>query len=262
MKAEDAQPVPEQPAVEGKVPPKYCRTCGSAWQPEWTQCPICAAEAAGDHDATLNEPVRRPIASALVLYFAILVTAVFLGALLGVPNGILVGDILVSLLVLIWCWAGRKDLRPLLQSKSRPSWWIAAAGLAVVSFTLAAVSIRIIAAVLEVPVLHLPQKLLDTGYGWGTMLLVICFQPAVVEELAFRGIIYTGLLRILREPETVVATALMFTVIHLSLISFPHYFVMGLLLGWLRMRTGSLYPCMVLHGLHNLLYAVTELYWT
>jgi len=40
--------------------------------------------------------------------------------------------------------------------------------------------------------------------------------------------------------------------IHLSVPSFPHLFLMGLALGYLRSRTGSLYAGMVLHFTHNL----------
>ena len=31
----------------------------------------------------------------------------------------------------------------------------------------------------------------------------------------------------------------------------PHRFAMGLMLGWLRHRTGSLAPCVLAHALHN-----------
>jgi membrane protease YdiL (CAAX protease family) len=34
-------------------------------------------------------------------------------------------------------------------------------------------------------------------------------------------------------------------------LEFPHRFVMGLMLGWLRARTGSLWPCVLAHFLHN-----------
>jgi len=31
----------------------------------------------------------------------------------------------------------------------------------------------------------------------------------------------------------------------------PIFVIIGLALGWLRMRTGSVYPAMVMHGMHN-----------
>lgn len=40
----------------------------------------------------------------------------------------------------------------------------------------------------------------------------------------------------------------MFSILHLSPIIFPSHFLMGLALGFLRMRSKSLYPGMLLHG--------------
>ena len=51
--------------------------------------------------------------------------------------------------------------------------------------------------------------------------------------------------------QSLFVTALMFGILHLSFVSLPHLFVMGLALGWLRMRTGSLLPGMALHFCHN-----------
>jgi membrane protease YdiL (CAAX protease family) len=44
---------------------------------------------------------------------------------------------------------------------------------------------------------------------------------------------------------------------HFSIISFPYLFCVGMLLGWTKLKTGSLYPSMLIHFLHNL--AVIEL---
>jgi membrane protease YdiL (CAAX protease family) len=49
-------------------------------------------------------------------------------------------------------------------------------------------------------------------------------------------------------------------ILHLAIPSFPHLFVMGVALGWLRVHTGSLYPGMLLHFCHNLICVGWE-YW-
>jgi membrane protease YdiL (CAAX protease family) len=41
---------------------------------------------------------------------------------------------------------------------------------------------------------------------------------------------------------------------------FPTHFAMGLIFGWLRMRTGSLLPGMLLHAAWNAANIVLELY--
>jgi membrane protease YdiL (CAAX protease family) len=78
--------------------------------------------------------------------------------------------------------------------------------------------------------------------------------------LAFRGIIQPTFLRVLGANETIVVTAMMFGILHLSVPSMPYLVLLGIVLGWLRQRTGSLYPCFVLHFCHNLLALLVE-YW-
>jgi len=83
-------------------------------------------------------------------------------------------------------------------------------------------------------------------------LLVLCsLMPAVFEEIAFRGIIFDRLKQVLGEKEAWLVTAALFSVLHLSPVIFPTHFAMGLIFGWLRMRTGSLIPGMILHAAWN-----------
>ncbi|NQT11773.1 MAG: CPBP family intramembrane metalloprotease, partial [Planctomycetes bacterium] len=59
--------------------------------------------------------------------------------------------------------------------------------------------------------------------------------------------------------DALIVSALMFMVLHVAVLSFPHLLLMGLVLGYLRMKSGSLYPCMVLHFTHNLLVILVEM---
>lgn len=89
-----------------------------------------------------------------------------------------------------------------------------------------------------------------------TFVVVVLF-PAVVEELADRGVLWEALRRITGVGGTIVASALVFAFLHGlgegAFFEIPHRFTMGLVFGWLRARTGSLAPCMVAHGTNNLL---------
>lgn len=89
------------------------------------------------------------------------------------------------------------------------------------------------------------------GFGFAVQFAVVVIQPAVVEELAFRGILQTGLSRIVGRGEALLLTAFAFGIIHLAWLSLPYLVLVGLALGWVRQRTGSLLPCMLLHALHN-----------
>ena len=81
--------------------------------------------------------------------------------------------------------------------------------------------------------------------------------PALVEEWTDRGVLWLAIRPLVSERMTILATALVFAFMHgldgSFLLGFPHRFVAGLLLGWLRARTGSLVPCILAHFLHNFL---------
>jgi membrane protease YdiL (CAAX protease family) len=97
-------------------------------------------------------------------------------------------------------------------------------------------------------------------YAVWQLLALNSLAPAVVEEIAFRGIIFGRLRRVLGEREGWQVQAAFFAILHLSPVIFPTHFAMGLIFGWLRMRTGSLLPGMILHALWNAASILLELY--
>lgn len=99
---------------------------------------------------------------------------------------------------------------------------------------------------------------LSIGYGWWYMVLTVVVQPAIFEELAFRGIIQPGMARLMGRTPAVFVSAVMFTVLHISAVNFPHLLVMGVIVGFLRDRCGSVYPGMVMHAVHNGLVILLE----
>lgn len=86
---------------------------------------------------------------------------------------------------------------------------------------------------------------------WSVLLFVMALLPAVCEELAFRGFILTGFQRSHRSLEAVVYTCLFFALSHTLIQQSVLAFAAGLVLGALAIRTGSLFPCIVYHAVHN-----------
>src|SRR5581483_3136347 len=82
-------------------------------------------------------------------------------------------------------------------------------------------------------------------------MLVFAVLPAVCEELAFRGFILTGLRRRFRPETAVVISSFLFAVSHLNVFQLVPTFVLGLLLGVLALRAGSVWPGMAYHLVHN-----------
>jgi membrane protease YdiL (CAAX protease family) len=100
----------------------------------------------------------------------------------------------------------------------------------------------------------LPTEAVDDGdyfsSEWGP-LLFICVFPAIVEEIAFRGLIQHQFEKVVSPAIAIGVAALAFSAAHFSVLSSPYLALVGALLGWMKWKTGSLYPAMVAHFLHN-----------
>jgi uncharacterized protein len=110
-----------------------------------------------------------------------------------------------------------------------------------------------------VPFERITDEMQRHDYRLWQLLALHSLAPAVFEEIAFRGIIFDRLSRALGEREGWLVQAAFFSVLHLSPVIFPTHFAMGLILGWLRMRTGSLIPGMILHAAWNAANILLEL---
>jgi membrane protease YdiL (CAAX protease family) len=73
----------------------------------------------------------------------------------------------------------------------------------------------------------------------------------IVEELIFRGVIFSGFQRIYPAFWAIFFSALLFGLFHLNPWQLGPTFLLGLLLGYVRLRTGSLLAAIFTHALHN-----------
>jgi membrane protease YdiL (CAAX protease family) len=80
--------------------------------------------------------------------------------------------------------------------------------------------------------------------------VIICTWVPLVEELTYRGLGYSLLERFGRWP-AVLGVGLAFGLAHGLLLSLPIIVAFGSALAWIRSRTDSVYPGMVLHALFN-----------
>jgi sodium transport system permease protein len=83
----------------------------------------------------------------------------------------------------------------------------------------------------------------------------LALVPAIFEEVCFRGFLFGALRTRLTGPMAVVASALLFGLFHEILSPLPGRLLpsafLGLVLGWVRLRSRSILPGMVLHALNN-----------
>ncbi len=92
-------------------------------------------------------------------------------------------------------------------------------------------------------------------------LLVVSLGP-LVEELLFRGVLLSSISRHVGNGWAVAITAVLFACVHLPDLSFlwyalPNLALLGLVLGWLRVQSGSIWPSVLAHGANNLLAVVS-----
>lgn len=91
---------------------------------------------------------------------------------------------------------------------------------------------------------------------WAVLLSMVA-APALVEEWLDRGVLWVALRHIVSPSTTILCSAMLFAFSHGwnggVLLELPHRFAVGLLLGWVRHRTGSLLPAIAGHATLNLL---------
>jgi uncharacterized protein len=160
-----------------------------------------------------------------------------------VQYGIILGVVLLIV---------RPAPRRLLALRRPVGWWRAlrlAAG--------AIVGIYVLTAVLD-PVLHPGREQGLTPSGWDSHraapfvanFIVVAVVAPIVEELTFRGAGYS-LLEHWGRWFAIVAVGLLFGLAHGLVEALPILAVFGCALAWLRSRTRSVYPGMLVHAAFN-----------
>ena len=109
--------------------------------------------------------------------------------------------------------------------------------------------------------LELFSRLFESDLGlWGGIFRVVILAP-VVEELIFRGVIMSGFMRNYKASHAIFYSALLFALFHLNPWQFPATLLLGMILGWVRIRTGSILACISGHAIHNGLVFLTVKYY-
>jgi membrane protease YdiL (CAAX protease family) len=85
------------------------------------------------------------------------------------------------------------------------------------------------------------------------VIATICIQPAVVEELLFRYLALGALRQVTGAQGAVVISAVMFAMAHIfNPLAIPYLLFLGIILGYVRVGSGSLILPMIMHFAHNL----------
>ena len=136
----------------------------------------------------------------------------------------------------------------------RPASWAAAAG----RVATALVAIFVIGAVLNV-FLEAGKEQGLVPSGWDSSraapfvanFVVVAGVAPFVEELTYRGLGFAAVRDAFGNGAAVVVTALAFGLAHGLFVALPVLTIFGLILAWVRLKTGSIYPTIALHALFN-----------
>lgn len=236
--------------------PLICEGCPAVLKPGAAFCAACGR-------ARVPVAVRLPplpprsLFRAIWLYVGLLVVQLVIMAYARVSKdaftAVLGGTLLFAVVTLGFYLPVRRQLASATGSFGLRWPWV----LAIIcgSVAIAAVVAGYVHGLSSLFGIHAPSELAGLeAHPWPWSIALIVILPPLVEELAFRGVIYGGLRTSLSVSESLVVSAFAFAMIHMSIPTMLTHFPLGLYLGWLRHRSGSLWPGILAHACHNAIF--------
>lgn len=242
----------------------FCTSCGSPLSPEEPACSQCqpAVEPAPEPSRMAEWGVWRAGLGLMVLVpTAALIASVALVIPLAVAAVVSATALGILQVALVWFlgirtwpvpWELLRFVRPV-----TPRLVTAVLTVGTILGSLGFAQLYTMAAMalgwdfLEPP--ELPGDLLLPG-GWvAVSFLALAVWTPVAEEVFFRGFVLRGLVNRWGPAPALIVSAAVFSALHLAPALLIPVFVTGLLLGFLYLRTGSIWPCIAVHACQNLI---------
>lgn len=165
---------------------------------------------------------------------------------MGVIVGSDVGSFIANVIILGTFWLiKKKDIR-LSGKKTKESWYLV--GLAWILLILW----NCVCSFVDVATSHVLSVPFDeeSRISFGFQMLTMAIFPAIVEEFAFRKVIF-GVLRKYGFSLAAIFSSLCFGLMHQNVIQIIFATVMGIIMCYVYEHTGKLYYCMLLHFMNN-----------
>ena len=253
----------------------HCSNCALPVPAGWAYCPSCGAEGqptvAGAQDpggagAGAGVPwTVGQVAIGLFLFIPVIFIAAFTARAVGplypkyeaaIETWVAVHLLAAGVALIVWLLGVRQSPFPLRAlGLVRPRLSIPMSVLLTVGalvFSIAAnFTYGLIVELLGLEILRPPEinpGIIFPGLGILLTMQALAVVTPASEELLFRGFVLRGLLGRIGAGPTIVATALVFSALHLDAGTIIPIFFTGLALGWLNVKTGSLWPCIAAHA--------------
>jgi membrane protease YdiL (CAAX protease family) len=150
----------------------------------------------------------------------------------------------------------RGQREPMGLVRAGPRWWVLASVLPLIFLSLSLLwtgLLDVLGLPVEAQALVQSLRARPRDPIWWLAIAYGTLGAPVIEELLFRGFLYAPLLRARGAALAIVGTGLLFGLMHAAdPISVPPLAAMGLILAWLRGRSGSLWPCILAHAGNNI----------
>lgn len=241
-----------------------CWRCDKCYVSTLPKCPACLAP---NRTLTIDDQRDQPsdrspaIIGVIWAFLAISATTLIctLGAVLLPDNNashstqvivlMVILEVIHTVILMVTWLTIKTDDRSLIKPRNPALVWLTA-----IPLLAATLAVNYLYHVLLLGTLDQEQDLVVSfADHWIALTLIACLQPAIVEELFFRGLAMKASLEVLSPTQAIVITSLMFALAHLGQpLSLPILALIGLVLGYLRMMSGSLLLPMLFHFLHNL----------
>ena len=107
------------------------------------------------------------------------------------------------------------------------------------------------------------QQVMDeAGGSLITTLILVGIIGPIAEEIFFRGFVLPGLVKQFGVVRSLLLSSFLFGIFHFDPGAVVPTFTLGLALGWVYLKTGSIWPAIFAHGLHNSLAIMMAKYAT
>jgi membrane protease YdiL (CAAX protease family) len=255
------------------VPTGACWRCGKEIHLTLPACPHCAAasrtaSSVSPRSVAADRAAARPFLIVIGFFAALLLTSIIQSVAMrsdsifvdpGAPppsdeevlGPVIAIEVVDTMLVLAaLAVAGAPRYRAGLTPSRKAAAWLlfmpVLGGLLLVNFAYH----WVLQQWLQLPLIE--ELFADKAEMWPLMVVIICVQPAVIEELFFRRLALDSLVPMAGVHAAVIISSLMFAMAHIGVpLSMPMLAVLGVGLGYARLASDGLLLPMTLHFIHN-----------
>ena len=107
---------------------------------------------------------------------------------------------------------------------------------------------------------RIPPEIIGNGSHLILNIFLISLAGPMIEELFFRGFVLTSLVQPLGYFKAIIISSFIFSASHLTIGVLIPFFITGIMLSWLYLKTRSLWPPFIAHSIQNFLALIATFY--